>query len=104
MINVLFLLSNPFIHGKFKNLGCKNFQLTEHKFCEVQLTHYSSDIVGFEFSLTFKTDHAGIRITATLLTFTAHFSIHDNRHWNSRTNAWMKYDSYGRSDEEEDLV
>lgn len=87
MLNIRFNINNPWskrwgivkvIHG---NLPLPN------KFWEFQIDK-TNDILGFEFRVTKRTDHAGIWLCLALAGFEMIFNIYDSRHWDEQTNEW----------------
>lgn len=45
-------------------------------------------LISLEFSLRFKTDHAGITVSFGILGHMIEFMIYDNRHWDYENNCW----------------
>lgn len=87
MINLRFNISNPWsnrwgivkvTHGKLP---------WPNKFWEFQIDK-TNDILGFEFRVTKRTDHAGIWLCLALAGFEMIFNIYDSRHWDEKTNEW----------------
>lgn len=64
----------------------------KHKFWECQIDK-TSDVLGFEIRYTIKQDHAGLWLSFALFGYDVIFNWYDNRHWNSVTQDWEKYDS-----------
>ena len=48
-------------------------------------------LLGFSISYTRKRDHAGIRIEFQIWNLSVDFTIYDNRHWDHKTDDWVKY-------------
>jgi len=86
MINLEFLLSNPF-SNKFKTLFNKAGHITKHKWWELEC-YRDNRIVAFQFYARSRCDHAGIRVELSLLSYTIAGHIYDSRHWNYNTNKW----------------
>jgi hypothetical protein len=87
MIHFSFSLRNPF-YKKFKTLFYTAGSITQNKKFELEI-HQNSNILGLEFSLTTKQDHAGMTLGFSFLTLELHFQIYDKRHWNSLLNNWQ---------------
>lgn len=92
MLKANFSIYNPYFtedDGSFRNLFCSERGITEHKSYCFEITHYERDWLEFEFGLSWRgEDHAGLNFTLGLLTYSMHFRVYDNRHWNHETNAW----------------
>ena len=84
-------LINPWFKedGSFKNLFCSERAITEHKSYCFEVTRYGRDLLEVIVDLSWRgQDHAGPDFTFALLTYSIHFQIYDNRHWNYETNKW----------------
>lgn len=90
MINFGFNIRNPF-SDRWKCIYVRSGVTPfKNKFWEFQFDE-CDDIVGFEFRLTTRQDHAGLFLTASLLGYEVIFNFYDNRHWNSEEGRWMVY-------------
>lgn len=91
MISFHFNIRNPW-SDRWKVIkswaGVTPFQ---NKFWEVQIDE-TFDVIGIEFRLTSRQDHAGLYLSFALLGYDIILSVYDNRHWNHQTNDWEKYD------------
>lgn len=76
---------------RFKSLGSISGQLTKHKCWELEHYYYSRTLAEFEFSITSRTDHAGLQITVGLLGYSVSATIYDSRHWDRNRNTWEVY-------------
>ena len=86
-------IRNPFWWDRFENIKCWSGSTPfKHKYWEVQ-TMKSCELLRIEFDWTIRQDHAGIRLELGLLGYQIDFSIYDNRHWDTKTDSWMKYDA-----------
>ena len=73
----------------FKNLFCSERAITEHKYYCFEVIHYGRDLLEATVELSWRgQDHAGPDFTFGLLTYSIHFQIYDNRHWNHDTGNW----------------
>jgi hypothetical protein len=66
-------------------------QLTKNKSIEFNL-YKTGTILGIEFDLTTRQDHAGLRLMLGLLSWQVELQVYDARHWNSLTEDWENYD------------
>jgi hypothetical protein len=88
MIDLHFSIKNPW-SGEWRNIRCWHGSTpVKHKFWEVEIIK-SADLIAFTFSLTYRQDHAGIRVGATLAGYEVQATIYDNRHWNAETNSFF---------------
>lgn len=58
-----------------------------NKYWEFNIYRYPV-LISLEFSLKFRTDHAGITLGFGILGHTVEFMIYDNRHWDNKNNCW----------------
>jgi hypothetical protein len=86
MISISFSISNPFSKN-FKPLFFKHGSLTNNKRWEFEV-HRTNRLIGFELTWTAMSDHAGLSINLSILTFEFYFQIYDRRHWNNIINDW----------------
>jgi len=92
MIYFNFNIRNPRWWDRFENIKCWTGEtLIPHKFWELQIMK-GPELLRFEFEVTTQQDHAGVNIEIALLGYHIGFTVYDNRHWNTETNDWMKYD------------
>jgi hypothetical protein len=90
LVHLRFNLATPW--DWFKGLGCLHGRLGQHGAWELEHNYYAGSLVDCEFSITTRTDHAGLEIGLGLLGYGIGFRIYDTRHWNSDTNTWVTYD------------
>ena len=73
----------------------KHFPVATNKQCEVQLERTSLEngfSFGFNFNVSWRTDHAGFSFTAEIPGIFFHFTFYDVRHWDDETNDYKIYD------------
>lgn len=87
MIRICLRLSNPFSKCKWGNLSARAGTLSSYKAWELN-RYISASIASFEFDVTARNDHAGIRISIGLLGREIEGYIYDTRHWNYNTGNW----------------
>jgi hypothetical protein len=90
MIRCAFSLSWPWT-DRFKSLGSISGQLTQYKCWELEHYYHSRILAEFKFSITSRTDHAGLRVTAGLIGYNISATIYDSRHWDHNSNTWEIY-------------
>jgi hypothetical protein len=90
LVHLRFNLATPW--DWFKALGCLHGRLGQHRAWELEHNYYSGSLVDCEFSITTRTDHAGLELVLGLLGYGIGFRIYDTRHWDSDTNTWRTYD------------
>jgi hypothetical protein len=90
VINFNFRLYNPFSDHFNSGRAWNGLVGSSHKAWEVQIME-TNNIVEFDFSLTFRQDHAGIKIELGLFGRNVSMQIYDTRHWNRNENKWMEY-------------
>jgi len=105
MLYFNFTVSNPF---KVKERGQRDFvawdrRLTKNKALELQVSFWGSFrellAVGADTRWTGQ-DHAGIKISMTMLGLGFVFNLYDIRHWNYDTGAWEQYPGESWNDDE----
>jgi hypothetical protein len=90
MIYLYFKISNPF-SSRFNSGRIWNGLIgLGHRAWEIQVMKTNS-IVEFEFSITSRQDHAGVRLELGLLGRNICAQIYNTRHWDSEKNTWAKY-------------
>lgn len=91
MINIRFSLENPW-WDRFDNIKCWAGKTPfKNKFWEVQVMR-SDDVIALDLRITTRTDHAGVDLWLGLLGYSVNLQFYDNRHWDTETNGWTKYD------------
>ncbi len=91
MINLNFNIRNPWSDRWECIKAWSGKTVFKNKFWEAQIDK-TSDIVGFEFRLTSRQDHAGLFLTVALFGYELIFNFYDNRHWNHETSDWEVYE------------
>ena len=76
----------------FKTYFHKTWQVTKHKYLEVESYCGSDDLIGFAFRLAWRSDHEGLMIDLSLFRQSLSIMLYDNRHWNSETNTYEVYE------------
>ena len=71
----------------------KSWRVTKHKTLEIQLSRGGNTIVGCDFRLATRCDHAGVMFTIDLFRRFFHVSLVDNRHWNYDEDRYVNYDN-----------
>jgi hypothetical protein len=74
----------------FKSYFYFHKKLTKQKDFEMQCVTDSWHIFNIEFKIGFREDHAGVRLTLSLLGKEVYFQIIDIRHWDYKNNDWVK--------------
>ena len=91
MISLNFNIRNPW-SNTFKNLWCQSYSTPfKNKFIELEVTR-DSTLVSFMFNWTIRQSHAGLDLEVGLFGYNVHFQLYDNRHWNTETGCWVRYD------------
>lgn len=92
MIYLNINIRNPKWWARFENIKFWVWPvpLLTHKYFEIQLIK-DSNLLRFEFEVTTQQDHAGVNLELGLLGYEIHFTLYDNRHWNSEEGRWMFY-------------
>jgi hypothetical protein len=86
MIDFIFSIRTPKI--RWKTLWNKSGKTPfPNKYWEFNI-YRCPVLISLEFSLKFRTDHAGITLGFGILGHTVEFMIYDNRHWDSLGNCW----------------
>lgn len=88
MIHFNFSISNPWSTAWRNIRAWYGITPIKHKCWELQIMQ-SPDIIAFDFSLTHRQDHAGIRIGAALLGYEIQATIYDSRHWDEKTASYI---------------
>lgn len=91
MIHFGFSISNPWAKAKFEPIWTVTKPISKNKFMEFELYKLHT-IFEFGFTLTHRTDHAGVSIDFGMLGLTASIGLFDHRHWNRVTNKWYEYE------------
>ncbi len=91
MINLCFVLSNPFSNrfgGVYEKSG-KTWM--PNKFWELGV-YKTNSIILFTFNFTIRGDHAGLKFDFGILGLDINFMIYDNRHWDYDNDCWETYE------------
>lgn len=87
MIGFSFSISNPF-SKRFETVRHLHGQAWKNKFWEFNI-YKTSDIIGFNFRLNFRQDHAGLSLGVDILGRSICFDLYDNRHWDADSDFWV---------------
>lgn len=87
MINLSFILSNPF-STTFSSVYEKSGKTwIPHKFWEFNV-YKTSHLIDFTISYTMRQDHAGFETFIGLLGWSVEFRFYDSRHWDYENICW----------------
>jgi hypothetical protein len=89
MINFNFNLSNPWSR-RWDILWSKSCVVSTTKAVEFN-GYRTNSVISVDFSLSFRSDHAGLRLMLGLFGYEAELHFYDTRHWNSEIADWAKY-------------
>ena len=89
MINLQFQIVNPF-GSRFLNLLSTHGSIGKNKAWEANV-YRTNSIIVFDFSLTFRSDHAGLRVQGGILGFEGELHFYDTRHWDRENKSWEKH-------------
>ena len=89
MIGFSAAIQNPWSDA-FRSVFVKHGSLTKNKTWEVEVVRTNA-IVGISFSLTARTDHAGVMVSFSFLSFDVTAHVYDNRHWDDEKGGWCDY-------------
>lgn len=78
MINFRFNIHNPY-STRWDILANPCWQISENKIVELQFNR-TNDIIGLDFQINTRQDHAGVFLCVALLGFDAMFQFYDRRH------------------------
>lgn len=93
MISFNFSIRNPWCNT-FKNLWCRAYNTPfKNKFIELEVTK-DTTFVSFMFGWTIRQSHAGLDLELGLFGYCVRFNFCDQRHWNTDTNCYYKYDEF----------
>ena len=84
----------PFKYSEdsFKTYFHKTWQLTKHKFLEVESYGGSDDLIAFVFRLAWRSDHEGLMLDLSLFRQSISIMVYDNRHWDHINNCYETYE------------
>lgn len=99
MIKIFCRISNPFYGNRSRQP--KTFfnyykKLSKNKSLDTQLTYFGLDTI-FEIDVDISAsgeDHAGTRLSLTVLGLFFNIQIYDHRHWDYDNNTWETYNEY----------
>ena len=84
-------IQNPF-SNRFEIIKSYNGSaILNNKHWEFNI-YKTSDIVGINFDITHRRDHAGFSIQLNLLGYSIAYVFYDIRHWDTHRNAWSEVD------------
>lgn len=73
---------------KFDSFFFYHKPITKNKHFEVQCCTDDWYIFSMEFKIGYKEDHAGIKVSFSLLGREIYFQFYDIRHWNYKNDCW----------------
>ena len=91
MLNFDFQLINPF-GNRWDCIVSKYGNFSKNKAWEANV-YKTHSFICISFSLSFGSDHAGLRMQAGLLGYEVELHFYDTRHWDDDTNKWAVYDN-----------
>jgi hypothetical protein len=89
MINVNFNVNNPW-SNRWNTLWTRSRFLSDNKAVEFN-GYRTGSLITVEFSLSFRTDHAGVRLMLGVFGYEAELHFYDTRHWDSNKGTWVDY-------------
>lgn len=75
---------------KLKSYFLLHKKLSKFKHLELECVNDNYNIFCFEFKISFKEDHAGIRLSLSILGIEVYITVYDIRHWDYKNNNWVK--------------
>lgn len=92
MITFQLEILNPLWDKRFANLYCSaGSTFVPNKYWELEILK-SNELIGFNFSITSRQDHAGLAVTVAVLGYSINFKLYDHRHWDYEINNWIDYE------------
>lgn len=86
------MLTNPWARGTWREYGNWTRRLWGHKVLELQITRYSSEVLGFLLDTTWRgRDHAGFELELNIFSYNFALRCYDSRHWDYASNKWSQY-------------
>ena len=90
-MNIHYNIINEKAVDVFKSYVSKSYQLTKHKYFEIEIYSYDWYLFEFTFGVAFSgKDHAGIDFDLGILGKYISLKMYDHRHWDLTTNEWVK--------------
>jgi hypothetical protein len=96
MINFNFNVNNPW-SNRWNTLWAKSQFLSDNKAVEFN-GYRTNSLINVDFSLNFRTDHAGFRLMLGLFGYEAELHFYDTRHWDRDQSTWVNYDKKDLND------
>lgn len=90
MIEFNAVIRNPFSH-RFSTFFYRGGEFPMKNKCWEVQGMLTNDILNINFSLTTRTDHAGLRVQLGLLGVNFCLDVYDSRHWNDDADGWQTY-------------
>jgi len=90
MINLNVTVSNPW-SNRWDILWTKSQVLFANKAVEFN-GYRTGSLITVDFGLSFRTDHAGMRLMLGLFGYEVELHFYDTRHWDSEWDTWVDYD------------
>lgn len=76
----------------FKTHFYRTWQLTKHKFLEIESYGGTDDLIGFVFRIAWRSDHEGLMFDLSFLRQSISIQLYDNRHWDNEKNTYVVYE------------
>jgi len=65
-------------------------KICKNKYLEIEGMYENYHLFGFEFKVSFKEDHAGVRLSIKLFFRELSIVFYDSRHWDYENDCWQK--------------
>ena len=79
MISLSFNICNPY-SDRFEIIANPHWEIGKYTALELQFDR-TADIIGFDFRVTTRQNHAGVFLSVALLGFDLLVHLYDTRHW-----------------------
>lgn len=66
-------------------------KISKNKNIEIECTTDTWNVLGIEFKIGYKEDHAGVSFEFSLLGTQIYFKFYDVRHWDYKNDCWQTY-------------
>jgi hypothetical protein len=89
MINLSLYLTNPWANSDYKDMRSTTWVVAKNKSLELEFATHPATIIGLNFDLTFRRDHAGLSLGVALFTKYIGVQFYDHRHWDYSKNDYI---------------
>lgn len=94
MIELNFVLLNPWANSKFDNLFNRTKAVSKNKAIEFEICRWTKELAALKIDTNWRgMDHAGPSIEIGLLGYSITLKLYDIRHWDYSNNSWQKYNT-----------